>query len=84
MVWISSFFHFFYLTQEGVTDKDFESSNISAKLIAVKTFNSVLSGSLVTVVDLTILYQQYDHSTKKIILATVTFSSLAALAETKK
>ena len=71
----------FYLTQEGVNDEDFESSSISAKLIPVKTFNQVPSGSLPTVVDLTILYQQYDQYTKKIILATVTFSSFVSTSE---
>ena len=70
----------FYITQEVVNDDDFISQGVTSAPIPVLTFNIVPSGQLPTVVQLQILYQQFDQYTKKIILIYVTFLNTISLS----
>lgn len=69
----------FYLTQDAITDDDFINLSFNSKLIPVTTFNEVPAGQLPAVIDLQVLYQQFDKEVKKNILIIVTFLNVTSL-----
>ena len=69
----------FHITQDAIVDSDFISQSIASAPIPVLTFNVVPGGTLPTVVQLEILYQQFDQYTKTIILIYITFLNCVPL-----
>lgn len=69
----------FYLTQNTVPDDEFLAQAASAKLISATTMNSVPSGQMPTLVEMQILYQQFDLNLKNVILVIITFLNTSSL-----
>lgn len=70
----------FYITQTVVIDDDFLNQATSVPLISGLTVNESPSGSLPNLIEIQILYQQFDVNTKRIILLLITFLNFTSLS----